>query len=1035
MTDLLAALSRALPTLGGMSLTAAYAAAVVAAVRLLLKKRAPKRVLSLLWLVVFARLLIPVPLESPVSIVPDARQVRQLTQQAPIPPEADGGRAVPIQPVLQGPAQGHDPAQGQTQGHDPAQNPAQGYGPALNPAQGHTGGVTAGPVSQGDANSASVPVLTAPAAPRPEAPSPFPWPAVLAGVWLAGALAMAGSALASYLRLRRRLYDAIRAPDGAWEHPSVSSPFILGVFRPKIYLPAGLRGQPRQFILCHERAHLRRLDHIIKPVCWAALAVHWFNPAVWLAFVLMSRDIEAACDEAVLRQLGTAVKADYSATLLSLATGGRLPAPCPLAFDEGDAKGRIQNVLKYQRPTLWIAVASAIMAVAAAVCLLTDPVSAKAPDPAPSPGTEASQPPEPSAAQPLPTPSPGPTQAPAAQPPVLEDWMLEVLSGQREFRRPGGERGYTIHELRSFYYGDVEPPQITVEAGKVTALDLDRDGENELIVFPEGEDQYLYSYVGYLILRQQGEEIAAYDPGWRSVGGLKADGTFNWSSSAFEWGTGRARFDGDEFAVEEIAWCKDGLNHGVADPRFYVDGVRVSQEEFEAATSSHAEKPKPVWYRWYEDTGLQRAVDVLEDQSTYTPKFLGDGLRALYRQASYLYYHLFGENTAGICDMGTPSLWPSGLYDPAEAIERDGLTYLRATGQFARWDDLMAAVDGLFTRGFWNACNQWDGHELFINVDGDTYFLPASRPQGDLFGAGPTPFTPVEQTEGSVTVTLTVGYNEYREGEDETAWSQRVGRGYDYTVDYPIRYVNTADGWRLDEFHYGRTDQRDYILGHILWETDPRAALNGEMDAATLRQVGVQTLLDWGGTTYQIDSGVNAATFTGRMYVLDVDGDGQTEASLVYLDGDGHPIIAVYGRTEHGLERRTAFDTTGLLSSFDDFAQVEQKPEGGLTITHRAPWEITTIELSEKVFDGYEWMKEGPVYAKMEPEFFYVGLASELPMAPPFSVNSFVYLTNGVNRGPYVAHLSFAVDFGGGNYLAPHKLYLEPYDEFAAPAS
>lgn len=428
MTDLPAALSRALPTLGGMSLTAAYAAAVVAVLRLILKKRAPKRVLSLLWLVVFARLLIPVPLESPVSIVPDARQVRQLTQRAPIPPEADGGQSAPLQPAGQDSAQGYDPAQ--------------------NPAQGHTGGA-ADPVSQGDANNANVPVLTAPggtapAAPPPEAPSPFPWQAVLAGVWLAGTLAMGGSALASYLRLRRRLYDAIRAPDGAWEHPSVSSPFILGVFRPKIYLPAGLRGQPRQFILCHERAHLRRLDHIIKPVCWAALAVHWFNPAVWLAFVLMGRDIEAACDEAVLRQLGPEVKADYSATLLSLATGGRIPAPCPLAFDEGDAKGRIQNVLKYQRPTLWIVVVSAIMAVMAAVCLLTDPVSAKAPDAAPSPGTEASQTPEPSAAQPPPTPSPGPTQAPAI-PMDAAAWSVPLPEFMTGAQQSLYQRAYSLY--------------------------------------------------------------------------------------------------------------------------------------------------------------------------------------------------------------------------------------------------------------------------------------------------------------------------------------------------------------------------------------------------------------------------------------------------------------------------------------------------------------------------------------------------------------------------------------------------------------
>ena len=258
----------------------------------------------------------------------------------------------------------------------------------------------------------------------------------------------------------------------------------------------------------------------------------------------------------------------------------------------------------------------------------------------------------------------------------------------------------------------------------------------------------------------------------------------------------------------------------------------------------------------------------------------------------------------------------------------------------------MAAVDGLFTRDFWNSCNQWDGHELFLNVDGDTYFLPASRPKGDYYGTEAAPFTLVSQSENAVELILTNRYWRPR-GEDEAAWSQRTTSSCDYTVDYPIRYVNTADGWRLDEFHYGRTDQREYVLGHILWETEPRAALNGEMDAATLRQLGTQTLLDWGGTTYQIESDVNAATFTGRMYVLDVDGDGQTEASLVCLAG-GDPIIAVYERTETGLQRRT-FNTAQLAQSFDGYAQVERNDRGGITITHTAPRETTTIELSAQL--------------------------------------------------------------------------------------
>lgn len=348
MIELLSSLFQALAPLWEMSVTAAYAAAVVAALRLALNKRAPKQVICLLWLVVFARLLAPVSLESPLSIVPDAPAVR-LAETLPGRPEGEG-------PVVQPPAR--------------------------ETGAGQTGGAGSAPVSQGDSNQNPVPVLTVPggvtpAGPRPQAPAEFPWQALLAGLWLAGALTLGSYGLISYLRLRRRLFDAIRAGDGAWEHPYVGSPFILGVFQPRIYLPAGLHGQARQFILCHEQAHLKRLDHIVKPVCWAALVLHWFNPAAWAAFILMSRDIESACDEAVIRRLGTSVKADYSATLLSLATRGRVPAPCPLAFDEGDAKGRIQNVLRYRRPALWVIVVSVLLAAAASVCLLTDPVSAQ----------------------------------------------------------------------------------------------------------------------------------------------------------------------------------------------------------------------------------------------------------------------------------------------------------------------------------------------------------------------------------------------------------------------------------------------------------------------------------------------------------------------------------------------------------------------------------------------------------------------------------------------------------------------------------
>ncbi len=567
MLDFLNTLFRSLSPLWEMSLTAAYAAAILIVLRLVLKKRAPRQVLCLLWLVVFARLLIPVSLESPLSIVPEARPVQE---QLHLPRQEAGGQT-------------------------PA-NPATPTAPVQNPAQGQNPGTAANPVisnpNPGEP-SLTPPEGVGPAVPQPEAPAPFPWQAVLAGVWLAGAVTMAGCGLISYLRLRRRLFDAIRAPDGAWEHPAVDSPFILGMLRPRIYLPAGLTGRPRQFILCHERAHLRRLDHIVKPVCWAALALHWFNPLVWAAYLLMSRDIEAACDEAVIRHLGSQVKADYSTTLLALATGRRLPAPSPLAFDEGDAKGRLNNVLGSRRPALWVIVVSVIAAVMAAVCLLTDPVAAEPPEdsPDPSPTASASQPPEASLADAL-----------------LDPWMKEVLDGERQFisayfqHSEGDGRPYGIHDLRTFYYGDDQYPDAVVEAGRVAVIDLDRDGINEMVIWPEGEDEYLYSVVGYVILRRQGDEIYGYNPGYRTFGDLKSDGSFSWSNGAPWSGYATLTFGPDQIILHETTYHKPGEN-GI-DQLYFVDGRRAPKEEHSAAEGWQNLKPSLAWYTY--DSGQLR---------------------------------------------------------------------------------------------------------------------------------------------------------------------------------------------------------------------------------------------------------------------------------------------------------------------------------------------------------------------------------------------------------------------------------------------
>ena len=579
MLEYLNVLFRTLFPLWEMSVTAAYAAAVVIVLRLLLKKRAPKQVLCLLWLVVFARLLIPISPESPLSIVPNALPGQEyIAEQAP----AGSGAGAGVE----------------------------------NPAQNQSGNDT---VANGIGNpnlAISVPEGVSPAGPAPEASAASPWQAVVAGVWLTGAAALGGYALVSWLRLRRRLFDAIRAKDGAWEHPAVDSPFILGVLRPRIYLPAGLTGRPRRFILCHERAHLRRFDHIVKPVCWIALALHWFNPLAWAAFLLMSRDIEAACDEAVVRQLGSKVKAGYSYTLLALAAGRRFPAPCPLAFGEGDARGRIRNVLNYRRPALWAIVISVIAAALAAVCLLTDPVAAKAEggpdsDAAVSHDLDsdaaASRDPDSGAAV-----SHDP-DAKTSQPPVdpadtrLDPWMKEILDGERTFSRIWysgllDDRAYSINDLFSFFYGDNPEFNFTVTPGKLAIMDLDRDGINELVIHPvnyPGSMESIIYQVGYLILRRVGDEVYGYAPGWRSCEYLKADGTFDWSSSAGNWGTASLSFDGSQLIYNNITWCATTYDEpGVVFT--FVDGQEATPEEFEAAIAAQNAKPEPTWYA-YED--------------------------------------------------------------------------------------------------------------------------------------------------------------------------------------------------------------------------------------------------------------------------------------------------------------------------------------------------------------------------------------------------------------------------------------------------
>lgn len=306
-----------------MSAKASIVILIVLVLRLCLK-RAPKVYSYVLWSAVLLRLLCPFSIESGISVLP-----------------ADVGYTPPAQTV-----EIHEVVeQGREEDVLPPVTVAQ-------PA------VTA-PVEQGSDPGDSVDGAGA---------LVFVW------LWPTGVALMGVYSLWSLFCLRRRLRCAIRLCGDIWQTKGIHTAFVLGVFHPKIYLPAGLSEEETPYIICHEEYHIRRGDHIVKLLAFAALCIHWFNPLVWLAFVLMNRDMEMSCDEAVLKEMDGDIRANYSQSLLSLAAGRRFVAAAPLAFGEGDTKSRIKNVLKWKKPGMKVMVLAAVVCAAAVAVCISDPV-------------------------------------------------------------------------------------------------------------------------------------------------------------------------------------------------------------------------------------------------------------------------------------------------------------------------------------------------------------------------------------------------------------------------------------------------------------------------------------------------------------------------------------------------------------------------------------------------------------------------------------------------------------------------------------
>ena len=192
-------------------------------------------------------------------------------------------------------------------------------------------------------------------------------------IWIFGMIALALYTAISYWRLRRKVDTAVRYKDNIFQSENVSFPFVLGIIKPRIYLPFKMNGQYLEYVVAHEQAHICRKDHWWKPLGFLLLMIHWFNPLMWLAYVLLCRDIELACDEKVIKELGNEQRGDYTQALVACSVNRRMIAACPLTFGEVGVKERVKSVMNYKKPALWVIIIAVIVCVGVAVCFLTNP--------------------------------------------------------------------------------------------------------------------------------------------------------------------------------------------------------------------------------------------------------------------------------------------------------------------------------------------------------------------------------------------------------------------------------------------------------------------------------------------------------------------------------------------------------------------------------------------------------------------------------------------------------------------------------------
>ena len=306
-----------------MSITASWLVLAVIAFRFFLKK-APKGLRFFLWGLVALRLVLPFSPESVLSLIPSAETVPDTV--SPV-----GGLTV-------------------SSGFEPVDSAVNDY------INIHSYAVT------GSASDKGISLIS-----------------VIGIIWAVGVAVMLAYSVFAYLRLKKEVAPSVRIRDNIYVCDGISSPFILGLFKPKIYLSSGLSPYEKELVIAHEQEHLKHRDHFWKPIAFALLSVYWFNPVMWVAFILLCKDIELACDERVIKNMSREEALDYSQTLLNCSSDRKRIIACPVAFGEVSVKERIKTILRYKKPAVVIVAAAVIVSVIVSVCFMTNPKKGESP--------------------------------------------------------------------------------------------------------------------------------------------------------------------------------------------------------------------------------------------------------------------------------------------------------------------------------------------------------------------------------------------------------------------------------------------------------------------------------------------------------------------------------------------------------------------------------------------------------------------------------------------------------------------------------